>query len=54
MKAVFIYYALFIIAFYVFAMLLGNVGETEFTVMSSIALVICVNWSLEKRYGGMQ
>ena len=53
MKAVFIYYALFLIAFYLFSMFLG-VGKMEFTVLFVVALVICINWSIEKRYGGIQ
>lgn len=53
MKAVFVYYAVFLVAFYLFSMMFG-VGKTEFTVMFLVALVICINWSIEKRYGGIQ
>ena len=54
LKAVFVYYMVFLIAFYLFSMLLGNVGKTEFTVMFLVALIVCVNWSIEKRCGGLE
>lgn len=54
MKAIFVYYMVFLIAFYLFSMLFGNVGKTEFTIMFLVALIVCVNWSIEKRCGGLE